>query len=80
MFLRTRKRSSLCGVNWIGNPERQLRQWKKVSMTGICIFGVRVRKKERERKTERGREKINNFEITVIIFKPHKKCKSQKVF
>ena len=35
MFLRIRKRTSLCGFDWEENPEKGLRQWKKVS----CLEG-----------------------------------------
>ena len=58
MFLKIRKRSSLCGFDWEKIPEKGLRQWKRVfmSLTGICAF-VCVR------------EKKNSFEITVIILK-----------
>ena len=30
VFLRIRKRFSLCGFDWEENPEKELRQWKKV--------------------------------------------------
>ena len=48
MFLKIRKRSSLCGFDWEKIPEKGLRQWKRVfmSLTGICAFVF-----EREKKT-----------------------------
>ena len=66
MILRIRKRPLLCGFEWEENPEKVLRQWKKVSMSWkrnlfICVFEG---------------EKINNFEIIANIFKTYKKCKS----
>ena len=30
VFLRIRKSSSLCGFDWEENPEKGLKQWKKV--------------------------------------------------
>ena len=43
VFLRIRKRSSLCGFGWEKNPEKGLRQWKKVlwAESWICVC-VRV--------------------------------------
>ena len=48
MFLKIRKRSSLCEFDWEKIPEKGLRQWKRVfmSLTGICAFVF-----EREKKT-----------------------------
>ena len=39
VFLRIRKRSSLCGFSWEKNPEKGLRQWIKVSWSEsrICV-------------------------------------------
>ena len=66
VFLRIRNRSSLCGFDWQENSEEGLRQLKKVYMSSkrnLCILVCE-------------RKKINSFEITVIIFKVYKKCKS----
>ena len=67
MFLRIRNRFLLCGFDWEKNPEKGLRQWKK-SIHELKVGFVYLRVWERE--------KINSFEITVIIFKAYKKCKS----
>ena len=40
-FLRIKKRSSLCGFDWEENPEKGLRQWKRVPMSwkrNLCIW------------------------------------------
>ena len=63
MFLRIRNKSLLCGFDWEENPEKGLRQWKKVSISRkqnlcICVWE---------------RKKINSFEITLIIFLRHTK-------
>ena len=58
---------SIRWFDWEEDPEKGLRQWKKVPMSGkrnLCIC-VWVREK-----------KDNSFEITLIIFKAYKKCKS----
>ena len=66
MFPRIRKRSSLYGFDSKENPEKGLRQWKKVSMRrkrNLCVC-VCERDRQREKKT------------TTTIFKVYKKCKS----
>ena len=77
VFLRIRKRSSLCGFSWEKNPEKGLKQWIKVSWSEsrICVrvcvcVCVRVR--------VRVCVCANSFDIIAITFMVYKKCKSIK--
>ena len=57
----------LCGFDWEENPEKRVEAMEKSILELKTEFVyLRVRK----------REKINSLEITVIIFKAYKKCKS----
>ena len=54
MFRRIRKGSSLCGFDWKENPKKELRQWKKVSLSrkrNLCVC-VCEREREREKKLQ----------------------------
>ena len=50
VFPRIRKGSLLCGFDWKENPEKELRQWKKVSLSGKRNLCVCVCERERQRK------------------------------
>ena len=71
VFLRIRNRSSVCGFDWQKILKNGWGNGKKYPWgeSGICAFLCE-------------REKNNSFEITVIIFRAYKKCKSpvQKEF
>ena len=60
VFPRIRKGPSLCGFDWKKNPEKGLRQWKKVSLSwkrNLCVLCVGERKKN------------NSFAIHLIILR-----------